>query len=528
MSFRGSLYPYQEETVNRIISRKKLLVAFGCGTGKTVMAIAAAERLLESGAVTQVLILCPASLKFQWRDKIQDFTDRPAVVIDGDKTKRTTQMTLHINMPYIILSYDSVIYDYELMGLLKHEFTICDEVTAIKSFKAQRSKRVKKLFRTPYRLGLTATPIENKPEELYSIMQWVDDTVLGRYDLFEKAYIDRNRRGWVESYKNLTVLRTRMGDAMSRKTRHDPDVRSFLPDVDHDLWLVDMDAKTLLVYRQIASDMLEEIKKLNPFDEINLNAIYNGVDESTPPGKLMAMYMCAEMLMDHPDLIIWSGQEYEKDSPLGSYYAYSLWQSGLLDNVTVSPKLDRLIDELHILLADPESKIIIISKYKYMLNIIYDVILGVLGEKAVKFTGDMSATQKNLAVSLFNQPDRRILLASYAGGYGLDLYMADILINYDLPWSAGMQDQINSRHVRASSEFSKVYVRDLIMADSVEERKGRILERKKLIANLAVDGMESPDNAGGTVLMTDDFLKNHLLSVLTSGSLHGRIVSGGR
>ena len=187
---------------------------------------------------------------------------------------------------------------------------------------------MKKLFKAKYRLGLTATPIENRPEELYSIMQWVDDTVLGRYDLFEKAYITRNRRGWVTDYKNLDVLRKRMGDALARKTRHDPDVRPYLPDVDEGNWTVQLDAKTLNVYKYIAADMLSQIEEYSSKynDSINMNNVVPGFDETTPDGKLMAMYMCMEMLLDYPDLIWWSATEYEKDSPNGSAYAHQLWK----------------------------------------------------------------------------------------------------------------------------------------------------------------------------------------------------------
>jgi SNF2 family DNA or RNA helicase len=512
--FIGKLHPYQEEAVERFLIRKSLLIAYGCGTGKTVMAIAAAEKLMSLGEVRQVLILCPASLKYQWKEKLIQFTDSPVLVIDGDKNKRRDQVNRFIygrDVPYIICSYESVLYDYEEMTALNPDMVICDEVSAIKSFKAKKSKRVKKMFRSRYRMGLTATPIENRPEELYSIMQWVDDTVLGRYDLFERAYIDRNKRGWVTAYKNLDVLFGRMGDALARKTRFDDDVRPYLPDVDEDNWTVPMPDDVAEVYKIIAGDMVSEMAKLSFGDEgFDPAAFYSGADESTPPGKLMAMHMCMEMLLDHPDLVIWSGMEYMKDSPNGSEYAYNLWQSGVLDDLLESEKVRFLKGELEILAADPESKIIIVSKYKYMLEILQSV----LPYESTRFTGDMGAVGKQMSVGRFrDDPDCKILLLSYAGGYGLDLNMADILINFDLPWSFGMQDQINSRHIRASSEFDKVYIRNMITDDSIEERKQRILDRKRKISLLAIDGGEGRD---GSVTLDGDLLKEHLEMVLTS------------
>ena len=526
MAFKGNLHPYQEEAVDRLVNRRSLLLAYGCGTGKTVMAIAAAERLLESGEVNQVLVLCPASLKYQWQDKIRQFTDSKTMVIDGPKVARQAQYSKRAHPDYIICSYDSLIHDYEDMTKIIPEMVIADEASAIKSFKAMRSKRVKKLFgKTPYRLGLTATPIENRPEELYSIMQWVDSTVLGRYDLFDKAYIRRNARGWPIAYKNLDVLRDRMGGSLARKTRHDPDVRPYLPDVDEDNWYIDMDAGTLKAYKHIAKDMLSQMEE-NPSlygEKTDLRFIEPGFDESTPDGKLMAMYMCMEMLLDFPDLIWWSGTEYEKDSPNGSAYAHQLMVSGVFRTGS-SPKLDRLIDETQFLLdSDEDSKVIVVSKYKFMLGII-EIILEQKGIKSVSFTGDLNARQKAEVVEQFNQPDTRVFLTSYAGGYGLDLYMADYLINYDLPWSAGTKDQINSRHIRASSGFGKVYIRNMIVNNTVEERKLRILDRKGQLLSSVIDGTDTT-----TVDISGDYLRTHLEKTLnkdlTGHSRHGTIVT---
>ena len=102
--------------------------------------------------------------------------------------------------------------------------------------------------------------------------------------------------------------------------------------------------------------------------------------------------------------------------------------------------------------------------------------------------------------------------------------MADYLINYDLPWSAGTKDQINSRHVRASSGFSKVYIRNMIVNNSVEERKLRILDRKGQLLSSVIDGTDTT-----TVDISGDYLRTHLEKTLnkdlTGHSRHGTIVT---
>lgn len=503
--FTGELKPYQEEPVSRFLDRGNLLVAYEMGLGKTVIGIAAAENLLMSRKIDRCIVVCPASIKFQWKQRIHDFTNRFAWVVDGDAKKRKELYDL-VNsglykVDYLIMSYDIVMRDKNYISsiVLDKCMVILDEATAIKTFKAQRTKIVKRSLKAKYRLALTGTPIENRPDELFSIMQWVDPKVLGRYDLFDKAYCKRNRYGWVIGYKNLPTLRNRISPAMSRKSRLNPDVRPYLPEVDYtEDWHADISSDVRKLYKKIAADMLTEMSKIDPRHGFDLSDFYGNNDESTATGKIMAMYMCLEMLLDHPDLIIISAKN-------GAKYANYLWQEGLLDSILESQKLDLLKEKVSEILQYPDNKIVIFTFYKGMLDMIEEE----LDVKCAKFHGDMVATGKDMAIRTFaTDPDCRILLSSHAGAYGCDLYMANYLINYDQPWSAGKADQINGRHVRVSSEFSKVYVRDILASETIDEWKKRKVERKRRIAGSIVDGYGHDDD--GTVDVSGDTLKAHL------------------
>jgi SNF2 family DNA or RNA helicase len=501
------------------------------GLGKTVIGIAAAESLLDSGDITCCLVVCPPSLKYQWAEKIAEFTDLPVVakemrdaeivipdisgciVIDGTKKQRLDQFAMAKTMKphYIVLGYENVINDYTQVTAIKPGMVVLDEATAIKSFKAQRSKRIKKALRPHYRLALTGTPIENRPDEVFSIMQWVDETCLGRYDLFDKAYIKRNKYGWPVAYKNLPVLKARLAPAISRKSRADADVKPFLPKVVESEWVVPTDVATMHLYKKIATDMVGELDEISPYTDFEIHDYYNGVDESQPNGKLMAMYMCMEMLLDHPDLIIHSAQLYDSEAFGGSRYAYTLWQSGALDDITSTPKLDFLLEKLIPILEFEGNKILIFSQYKFMLTLIQEQ----LTCGSVQFHGSMSPAMKAEAVAKFaNDPDCRVFLSSHAGAYGMDMKMANHLINYDLPWSSGKWDQINHRHIRASSEFDKVMLVHMFVDNSIESRKLRILRRKKRIAGAILDG-DGQDDLGQVVVEGDSLKAN--LSLVVSG-----------
>lgn len=531
MTFRGELHPYQTDGVARFIDRHNLLIAWEMGLGKTVGGIAAAETLLDDKAIETCLIVCPASLKYQWAEKIGQFTDLPTIerkvkgetivvpsrdclIIDGTKPQRKVLYDVAGNKRprYIIMGYENVINDGLAVSRIRPGMVILDEATAIKTFKAQRTKQTKKILKSEFRLALTGTPVENRPDELYSIMQWVDDTVLGRYDLFDKAYIRRNKYGWPVAYKNLPVLRAKMGPALSRRSRKDPEVAPYLPLVDEDEWYVSVNREISTAYGKIATDLLAELDRSSSgYANFDAADYYGGVDESTPSGKMMAMYMCLEMLLDHPDLLILSGQRF-KEGYDGSRYAYELWQSGALDDAVESPKLTMLVDKLSSILAFEDSKVIIFTYYRDMLDIIEDT----LPVPCVQFHGGLNAQQKASAIAKFtNDPACRVFLSSHAGAYGIDMSMANYLINFDLPWSAGKQDQINGRHVRASSEFDQVYIRNLIVQNGCEERKMRKLGIKRRAGSAILDGHGA--DSFGRIDLDGDSLKDHL----TDAAKHG-------
>lgn len=503
------------------------------GLGKTLIAIAAAEELFEQGKIDCCLIVCPASLKYQWAQKIAEFTDYPqeqmtvgkhkiavpmdkyCVLIDGTKKNReelySVLETSGVRPRYIILGYDNILVDFSFVRNIKAGMVVLDEATAIKSFKAQRTKRTKKVLKAEYRLALTGTPVENKPDELFSIMQWVDDSVLGRYDLFDKAYINRNKYGWVVSYKNLPVLRKKIAPAVARMTADNLSVKALMPAVEEDTWTVLADQKTNDLYVRIATDMLAEMDKLNIFADFNLSDYVLGADENTLSGKLMAMYTSLEMLTNHPDLIVWSGMQFESEKNGGSKYAYELWQSGEIDDIIYSPKLDRLFCEV----PDYDRKTLIYSKYKFMLHILHYAFADI-GIGSVQHHGSMSPVKKAEAIAKFrNDSDCKFFLSSHSGAYGLDMNMSDMLINYDLPWSAGRLDQINSRHRRRSSKFDTVSIRNLVLKNSFEERRVRILDRKRRLGSAILDGHGADKQ--GKIILEGDSLREHLTAVVRSG-----------
>jgi superfamily II DNA or RNA helicase len=126
--------------------------------------------------------------------------------------------------------------------------------------------------------------------------------------------------------------------------------------------------------------------------------------------------------------------------------------------------------------------------------------LNAKGFGAVAYTGEMNAVKKEDAKVKFQTRSHiRVLVSSDAGGYGVDLPQANLLLNYDQPWSAGLAVQRNGRINRTSSEWSTITIQDILIKDSIEQRQFDMLQQKKSVANAVIDG-EGINSSGGVDL----------------------------
>jgi SNF2 family DNA or RNA helicase len=528
MTFTGTLLPYQPEAVNLMCERARMLVAYDLGLGKTVLTIAALERLMDEGKIKEPgLIICLSSLKYQWANQIEKFTDgtSKALVIDGTPKKRKEQYAEAMDwrtsgVDYIVLNYEQIVNDWDQVRQLPRGFVVLDEATAIKSFKSKRSKAVKKLINTPFRFALTGTPIENgKPEELYSIMQFVDASVLGRFDIFDSAFIVRNSWGAPQYYRNLDTLHTKMKEASVRKSQKDPDVAPYLPDTIHnDPIKINFDRKCSKLYSRIVDDLIFDLDEAQALFGSSFNVLshYGYSSQRGGPaeemrGKIMSKIGALKMLCSHPDLLRTSAFKFNLQMGEGSSYANDLNSSGAIDGVITSPKLDYLIQYVkEFLEQDDANKVVIFATYVDML----DKIAEALGPDQCRlYSGKLDAKTKEENKIAFNtDPSIRVLISSDAGGYGVDLPAANLLVNYDLPWSSGAAVQRNGRIKRASSVWPSIVIQDLLVEGSIEIRQYESLQQKSSVADAILDG-EGLDKDGGVPLSVGG-LKQFLASAI--------------
>ncbi len=529
MTFTGTLKPYQVEAVEKMVERKSMLVAYEMGLGKTCMTIAALEEIEPE----TVLVVALSSRKYQWKKEIEKFSDSTAIVVDGNKKTRIEQYEEGwCDHRYVITNYESVVNDWEELSKYSFNAIICDEATAIKGFRSQRSKRVKELARkVPIRFALTGTPIENgRPEELYSIMQFVDNTVLGRFDLFDQTFIVRNHFGGVQRYRNLPIFHQKMQQVCVRKTQKDPDVAPYLPETIHlEPFLIPLDKANKELYAKISSDLVQELMEAQELlgSSFSLDAHYGQAYKVGSPadamrGSIMSKITSLRMLCDSPLLLVESSTKfnsgwkeidgekvYLEGAKGGSAYVASLEASGNLAKATKSPKLDAVINYVveHIE-ANEDHKVVIFTCYLGMLPLIQEA----LSKKKIistLYSGLLNAKEKEESKTNFQtSKEVRVLVSSDAGGYGVDLPQANLLVNFDLPWSSGTAVQRNSRIRRASSTWSHVVIQDFLVLNSIEERQHQMLMQKNAVADAVMDG--TGINKKGGVDLTVGSLLNFL------------------
>lgn len=494
--FKGKLWPYQEEAAERMTDRGQMLLGMVMGAGKTPTALGAVEELRAEGEVDRCLVVVPASLKYQWKREIEKFTDASLVVIDGSAAKRAEQWRTSFRHTYVIVNPETLTNDVKLIGTF--QCIVVDEATIIKNRSAKRTRLLKKIGKTiPYRFALTGQPIENRPEELFSIMEFVDKDVLGSFEVFDRTFIVRDHWGKPLRYRNLDKMNKVMQECMIRKTRED--IADQLPDIIHQTIPVPFDSGGAGLYRYITKDLLAQIATAikHGGGGFNLWAHYNNPEGKEAQGQIMSRLTVLRMLCDNPELVSVSANNFDDpDTKAGSEYASKIVAAGWMDRCKATPKMDACLEYIQdVLDEDPKNKVVLFSFFKDNLRLLQRATKGMTD--SVLFMGGMSAEERDAAKQKFStDPNCRLFLSSDAGGYGVDLPIANYLISYDLPWSSGKLEQREARIIRLSSEFPHVTIATFVMQGSIEERQYEMLQHKKSVNEAFIDGKHLDKDMG--------------------------------
>jgi SNF2 family DNA or RNA helicase len=314
--------------------------------------------------------------------------------------------------------------------------------------------------------------------------------------------------GW----KNLDTFRDKIAPALFSLSKHDPELAAYLTKQRHHEWTVALDHDTWNAYEMIATELVAELNSVtggSGWDVMNFYGGGKAVTEGSGMGRTAGRRIALEMLLDHPDLLRNSAREYTRTKgESGSEYAAEVVQRDELTFLQWSPKLTRLYLELFGLLKKGDPKVMIFSRYPAMLKLIS---ASLPPSSFVQYDGTMTPKQKAAATARFrSEKECKYFLSSHAGAKGNDMPMASWLINYDMDWTAGTVDQINGRHVRASSEFDEVHIVNMVCRDTVEERKVQVVDQKRDVSNALVRGNSNARRIDNDVASLRRFLIDSL------------------
>src|SRR5208283_4770480 len=165
------LLPYQRLGALHLAFGERVLLADDMGLGKTIQAIAGCELLARRKGIERVLVVCPASLKAEWEEQIGRFSARSTRLVFGSRAQRLA--AYRDPAFFTIVNYEQVLGDADdINGLLVPDVVVLDEAQRIKNWQTKTARRVKSL-RSPHAFVLTGTPVENRIDELYSIIQYL-------------------------------------------------------------------------------------------------------------------------------------------------------------------------------------------------------------------------------------------------------------------------------------------------------------------------------------------------------------------
>ena len=440
------LYPYQEVGAMHLVFGRRAMLADDMGLGKTVQAIAASALLKELRDIQQVLVICPASLKHQWEREIRRFTSLTVTVVEGNKLERRKRY--RDSSFFKIINYELVRFDDDELFEQRYDLIILDEAQRIKNWRTKTAQMVKSL-RSRYAFVLTGTPLENRIDELYSIFQFLDPRILGPLWHFNDRFYQlekKPRDGYkVLGYQNLDELRRLIAPYTFRRTRDE--VLTDLPNRTDNNFFVEMTDPQWKAYNEFKETLARLLAKAR---RIPL----------TPKEREIVLMCLVKMRIICNALAL-----HDKELPQK-------------DHEKTGPKLGELGQILNDEIASNGHKAVVFSQWTGMLELTEPIIQRV-GLGYVKLTGDVPSSKRgDLIERFFDDPDCRVFLSTDAGGVGLNLQAASLVINLDLPWNPAVLEQRIARAHRHGQPHS-VQVINLISKDTIEERMLDTLAAKR-------------------------------------------------
>ena len=427
---KADLYQYQKEGIQFALFKKVAIIADEMGLGKTIQAIGTAILKKRIFGFSRTLIVCPASLKEQWRKEIEKFSDEKAIVVTGTPEERSAQYKSE-EFFFFIVNYETVLRDHQAMNRAGIDILILDEAQRAKNYETLTASSLKRL-EAKHKLVVTGTPIENRLIDIFSIMSILDPEFFG--PLWEFSYqhclFDSEKPNKINGYYNLQRLNKKLEEVLIRREKRK--VMNQLPQIRQITIPVNLSPMQAEFHASYAKGLSHIIRKkfLTPYDLQRIQLLLAN----------MRMVCDSTFLID--------------------------------DSTNESPKMEELkyvlLEKMEI--QNKNAKIIIFSEWIK----VHQLIGKMLRENKIGFVELNGKVPVKLRGELINKFDRnpeyKVFLSTEAGGTGLNLQCADTIINFELPWNPAKKNQRTGRIDRIGQKSNIMTIYSFITRNSIEEQ----------------------------------------------------------
>ncbi len=456
--FQGQLRPYQERGVAWLAFLERwglgACLADDMGLGKTIELIAFLLHLKEQDVLEKpTLLVCPTSVLGNWEREVKKFAPKLKVLqYHGDsRPKGKTFAETVKKYDLVITSYSLVHRDIKSLQSVSWQCLVLDEAQNVKNSEAKQSQAVRQLEST-FRIALTGTPVENRLQELWSILDFLNPGYLGNRQFFQRRFAMP-----IEKYgdtASLNQLRSLVQPFILRRLKTDREIIQDLPDKQEMTVFCGLSAEQATLYQTVVEQSLSEI------------------DEATGlqrRGMILALLVKLKQICNHPS-------QYLKLATLEAHH---------------SAKLQRLDEMLEEVLAEGDSALIF-TQFAEWGKLLQPYLQQKLGREILFLYGSTSKKQREEMIDRFqNDPQAPpiMILSLKAGGVGLNLTRANHVFHFDRWWNPAVENQATDRVFRIG-QTRNVQVHKFVCTGTLEEKIHDMIESKKQLAQQVVGAGE--------------------------------------
>lgn len=493
-------YDYQDYgirfMIDKLLKNNMVLNSDDVGLGKTIQTIGTIKWFIENKGYEKILIICKKSIKRQWKTEFDKFTDLSKTFNilyteeTASKRKKAYKEFQNSNQGILITNYHSFLNDTDIIKSLDYDMVIIDEVHSVKARTGKLNNNIASAVQGKPVIFLTGTPVMSKPEDIFGIVQIANPNYFGKWREFSKEHLVYAQTPFgmkLIGAKKLDELREKVQDILIRRTKYEVSID--LPETNVVKISCAMDGTQYKLLKMISEETLELNSQMNrlkgPDGKITNQKLYDMLE-----GRSKGLIAARQAASTDPRMFWYSNSKTMKEK----------YGAEVPGSYKMSNKSESMIDIVEDIIQSG-NKVIIFSKFVTSARLAGQDIMEKLKVPVLMYTGMENQNVRDNNVDLFRESvDHNILIGTDAMAEGLNLQVAQYVINIDQPDTNAIKEQRIGRARRAGSQFDNVVVYDMITANGIDikskdEERLENIEKNKDLSDALVSIDESQRQA---------------------------------